>query len=104
MENKNGNKFIWGNYDYSNDLSKDINPNIEKEESNQEKEKTNFFSPIKSKIKIAELSNQIKDNEVEIENLMEIDDKNIDIATGNEFYDKDEKNVEKQYNKLKNKL
>ena len=61
MENKNGNKFIWGNYDYSNDLSKDINPNIEKTESNQEKEKTNFFSPIKSKIKIAELSNQIKD-------------------------------------------
>ena len=61
MENKNGNKFIWGNYDYSNDLSKNICPNIEKEESNQEKEKTNFFSQIKSKIKIAELSNQIKD-------------------------------------------
>ena len=49
-------------------------------------------------------SGDSQDNEVEIENLMEIDDKNIDIATGNEFYDKDEKNVEKQYNKLKNKL
>ena len=61
MENKNGNKFIWGNYDYSNDLSKNINPNIEKTETKEEKEKTNFFSPIKSKIKIAELSNQIKD-------------------------------------------
>ena len=49
-------------------------------------------------------SGDSQDNEVEIENLMEIGDKNLDIATGNEFSEKDEKNMEKHYNKLKNKL
>ena len=38
------------------------------------------------------------------ESLIEIGDKNIDIATGNEFSEKDEKIMAKQYNKLKNKL
>ena len=37
------------------------------------------------------------------ESLIEIGDKNIDIATGNEFSEKDEKIMAKQYNKLKNK-
>ena len=51
MKNKNGNKFIWGNYDYSNDLSKDIIsniPNIEPEqEKEEEKNDKNFLNPIK---------------------------------------------------------
>ena len=72
MKNKNGNKFIWGNYDYSNDLSKDIISNIPNTEPEQEKEEEkndkNFLNPIKTKIKegiekitSSELTNKIKD-------------------------------------------
>ena len=56
MQNKNEDKkFLWGNYNYSNDISKDIISNIPKEESkkteDKEKNDKNFFSPIKTKIK-----------------------------------------------------
>ena len=69
MENKNGYKFIWGNYDYSNDLPKDIITNKENKENkefNQEEENKNFFIPIKSKIKnglekTSELTNKLKE-------------------------------------------
>ena len=56
MQNKNEDKkFLWGNYNYSNEISKDIISNIPKEESehakDEEKNDKNFFSPIKTKIK-----------------------------------------------------
>ena len=56
MQNKNEDKkFLWGNYNYSNEISKDIISNIPKEESkkteDKEKNDKNFFSPIKTKIK-----------------------------------------------------
>ena len=56
MQNKNEDKkFLWGNYNYSNEISKDIISNIPKEESkkteDKEKNDKNFFSPIKNKIK-----------------------------------------------------
>jgi hypothetical protein len=72
MNNKNGNKFIWGNYDYSNDLSKDIISNISNIEKYQEQEDKkndkNFLNPIKTKIEegidkitTSELTNKLKD-------------------------------------------
>ena len=56
MQNKNEDKkFLWGNYNYSNEISKDIISNIPKEEpehvKDEEKNDKNFFSPIKNKIK-----------------------------------------------------
>ena len=56
MQNKNEDKkFLWGNYNYSNEISKDIISNIPKEEpehaKDEEKNDKNFFSPIKTKIK-----------------------------------------------------
>ena len=47
-------------------------------------------------------SAESRDNEGE--SLIEIVDKNIDIPNVNEFSEKDEKNMAKQYNKLKNNL
>ena len=69
MKNKNGNKYIWGNYDYSDDLSKDIKSKMPNIESEQENESTNFFSPIKIKIeeekekmKSPEITSKLKEN------------------------------------------
>ena len=47
-------------------------------------------------------SGDSRDNEGE--SLLEIGDKDIDIQTGNEFLDKEDKNITKQYNNLKDKL
>jgi len=51
MQNKNGNKFLWGNYNYSNEITKEQENNISASESNKEENGKNFFAPIKSKIK-----------------------------------------------------
>ena len=68
MKNKNGNKFLWGNYNYSNELSETIIQNMTKADSEQEKIDKNILSPIKTKIKegidkikTPELINQLKD-------------------------------------------
>ena len=51
MQNINGNKFIWGNYNYSNDLSNNQINNASSSELKQEENSKNFLTPIKSKIK-----------------------------------------------------
>ena len=48
--------------------------------------------------------NSLDSRDNEGESLIEIGDKNIDIINGNEFMEKDEKNMAKIFNKLKNKL
>ena len=100
MQNKNGNKFIWGNYDYSNELSKDIENNISSSESKQEENNQNFLAPIKSKIKegfekikTLEISNKIKDklsfkNENENNNNKKLNLSNVDININR--YEEDE--------------
>ena len=69
MQNINGNKFIWGNYNYSNDLSNNLNNNTSLSELKQEENNKNFLTPITSKIKeglkkitALDLSNKINDN------------------------------------------
>ena len=69
MQNINGNKFIWGNYNYSNDLSNNLNNNTSLSELKQEKNNKNFLTPITSKIKeglkkikTLDISNKINDN------------------------------------------
>ena len=69
MQNINGNKFIWGNYNYSNDLSNNLNNNTSLSELKQEENNKNFLTPITSKIKeglkkikTLDISNKINDN------------------------------------------
>ena len=100
MQNKNGNKFIWGNYDYSNELSKDLANNISSSESKQEENNQNFLAPIKSKIKegfekikTLEISNKIKEklsfkNENENNNNKKLNLSNVDININR--YEEDE--------------
>ena len=83
MQNKNEDKkFLWGNYDYSNDLSKEIISNISNEEEHKqskdkEKDDNNFFNINKMKIKEenetttkSELSNKLN-NELTSKNQSE---------------------------------
>ena len=51
MKNNNGKHFIWGDYDYSEKSSKENSFNISNIDSKEEKKESNYFNPIKAKIK-----------------------------------------------------
>ena len=89
MQNKNGNKFLWGNYNYSNEITKEQENNISASESNKEENGKNFFAPIKSKIKegfekikTLEITNKKEHNEKK--NLSDVD---ININRYEEYED-----------------
>ena len=106
MKNKNGNKFLWGNYDYSKELSKDIIsniPNIEtEEEKEEEKNDRNFFNPIKTKlkqgiekIKSSELTNKVKDkltskNKTQNDNYISQNNYSFNLYSNGNIYEDEE--------------
>ena len=51
MKNNNGKHFIWGDYDYSEKSSEENSFGISNIDSKEEKKESNYFNPIKAKIK-----------------------------------------------------